>query len=149
MRGAGELLARAWNALRAALGRPGPGTPAKALGARGERAAAAYLGSRGYRVLARNAVVPMGEADLVCEDADGRTIVIVEVKTRRRGVNARSDTVPPEAAITARKRRKLRSIAAYLARANGWEDRPMRIDAVAVEVPREGEPRVRHTRRIA
>ena len=47
------------------------------LGRRGERAAARLLRSQGYRVLARNARVPMGEADLVCLAPDGKTVVVV------------------------------------------------------------------------
>ncbi|MCC6659438.1 MAG: YraN family protein [Phycisphaerales bacterium] len=104
-----------------------------ALGREGEREAERLLRRQGYRVLARNAVCPAGEADLVCEDPDGRTIVIVEVKTRRPGRGRSS--LRPEASVHSRKRRKLLAIARYLARANGWEGRPLRIDVVAVEWP--------------
>lgn len=91
----------------------------------------------------------MGEADLVCLDPDGTTVVIVEVKTRLRAGNARSDAIRPERSITARKRRKLREIAGHLARANAWQGRAWRIDAVAVEVFRDAEPIVRHWRGVA
>ena len=117
------------------------------LGKRGEDAAAKRLRSRGYRIIERNAVVPMGEADIVAEAPDGRTIVIVEVKSRRRanGQPVRSAVTPPEAAITRRKRAKLTSIARHLARANGWIDRPVRIDVIAVEYADEShEPVIRH-----
>ena len=52
-------------------------------GGRGERAAAQYLRKRGYRILAKNFLVPGGEADLVAEK-DG-LLVVVEVKTRSHG----------------------------------------------------------------
>lgn len=117
------------------------------LGPAGERAAARYLRRRGYRVLARNLHTVAGEADLVCEAPDRRTIVLVEVKSRRRieGQPQRSAEMAPEASVTAAKRRKLTAIARTLARLNRWEDRPMRIDVVAVE-RRESRPRwsVRH-----
>jgi len=117
------------------------------LGPAGERAAARVLRRRGYRVLARNLHTVAGEADLVCEAPDRRTIVLVEVKTRRRldGQPQRSAEMAPEASVTAAKRRKLTAIARTLARLNQWEDRPMRIDVVAVE-RRERRPRwsVRH-----
>lgn len=117
------------------------------LGRRGERAAARLLRSQGYRVLARNARVPMGEADLVCLAPDGKTVVIVEVKTRI--VRDGFDAVPPEANITAHKRRKLASIARHLVRTNGWETREVRIDVVAVEWRTDAARRCVTTRRCA
>lgn len=118
-----------------------------AWGLRGEDAAAALLRSRGFRVLGRSLRLHAGEIDILAEDPDGKTVVVVEVKTRvrREGQAARSASTPPEASITARKRRKLVSLARALVRANGWESRPLRIDVVAVEW-REGEdrPALRH-----
>lgn len=51
------------------------------LGARGERRAAWYYRLRGYRIVARNLRLNCGEIDLVARR--GRTVVIVEVKTRQ------------------------------------------------------------------
>jgi putative endonuclease len=122
-------------------------SPTRLLGRRGEDAAAALLRRTGYRIIERNAVVPMGEADIVAQAPDGRTMVIVEVKSRRRapGQPERSATTPPEAAVTRRKRGKLAAIARHLARANNWQDRPVRIDVIAVEFT-DGvrEPALRH-----
>ncbi|MBX3357141.1 MAG: YraN family protein [Phycisphaeraceae bacterium] len=135
------LFARTWAAL---LRRP-PETPAAAerrLGRAGERAAARLLRRSGYRILARNVRVPMGEADIVCVAPDRRTIVVVEVKTRRT-IPGRIQP-PPEANIHAHKRRKLLSVARHLAAANRWNDRPVRIDVVAVEWPARGKPILRH-----
>jgi putative endonuclease len=115
------------------------------LGPAGERAAAGLLRRAGYRVLARNVRVQGGEADLVCLAPDRRTIVVVEVKARRRGLSALSDQVPPEAAVHADKRRNLARIARTLARINRWTDRPLRIDVVAVEWP--ADPKARPTLR--
>lgn len=139
--------ARAWAWMRRAIGLwPRSGTRRDPLGQRGERIAAAYLRRRGYRVLARNLRVRAGEADLVCLDPDGRTIVVVEVKARRRGGDrtGASQEVRPEAAVGQRKRAKLRSVVAGIRRMNRWEGRPMRVDVVAVEWEARRRPIVRH-----
>lgn len=87
----------------------------------------------------------MGEADLLALDPDRRTIVLVEVKSRRTGA-ANISQPPPEAAITRDKRRTLVQILRYFARANGWSDRPLRIDVIAVEFPASATPVIRHHR---
>jgi uncharacterized protein (TIGR00252 family) len=53
----------------------------KPLGYLGERAAEKYLKRQGYKIVARGLLLRGGELDLVA--VDGRTIVFVEVKTRR------------------------------------------------------------------
>lgn len=132
--------------LRALGRRPGPSPSARdPLGPAGERAAAKFLRRAGYRILGRNLRVPMGEADLLCLAPDRRTIVLVEVKTRR--VNSSADhpaSPPPEASVHAAKRRKLTAILNHLAAANNWRSRPLRIDVVAVEWPDRGPPVLRH-----
>jgi len=74
-------------------------------GRAGEDAAAALLESHGYRILGRNVRVPGGEIDLVA--LDGAVLVFVEVKRRdsRRFGTALG-------AVDARKRRRLRELAA-------------------------------------
>ena len=114
-----------------------PAEAERALGRAGERAAARLLKRSGYRVLGRNVRVRIGEADLVCLAPDRRTIVIVEVKTRRMSATG-APTPPPEVNVHARKRAKLVAVTRYLAKANGWHDRPVRIDVVAVEWPARG-----------
>jgi len=111
------------------------------LGRAGERRAARYLKRHGYRVLGRNVRVSVGEADLVCEAPDKRTIVIVEVKTRRADV---AETFAPETAVNPAKARKLLQVAQSLIKRNGWADRPVRIDVVGVVWPERGRPSVRH-----
>lgn len=121
-----------------------PESAAKRLGRLGEREAWRYLRARGYRLLGRNVRVPMGEADLVCETPDGAGVVVVEVKSRARGVSERSDAIPPEAAVTPEKRRRLHAIAAHLRKCNGWQERPVRVDVVAVEFDAQGRATLRH-----
>jgi putative endonuclease len=87
----------------------------------------------------------MGEADVLAIAPDGRTVVLVEVKSRRvEAAPGAFAAPPPEASITAAKRAKLTAILRHLSRANGWSRRGLRIDAIAVEWPRVGEPTLRH-----
>lgn len=139
---------RAVRSLLSFLGLARPRSARDPLGPAGERAAARMLKRSGYRVLARNVRVRGGEADLVCLAPNRQTIVLVEVKTRRRGASgsAISNRMPPEASVHARKRANLARIARTLVRLNGWQGRPLRIDIVAVEWPAErgARPVLRH-----
>jgi len=84
-----------------------------------------------------------------------RPVVVVEVKTRRTatagrsggskrgGVNASRRS--PEAAITQAKTRKLYALLDLICKANNWQDRPKRIDIVAIDIPEtKGRPEIRH-----
>ncbi len=108
------------------------------LGRRGERFAERYLKRRGYRILRRGWRAGRDEADLVAVDPDGRTLVIVEVKTRR------SDAPPPEASIGRTKQYRLSRLADRLLKEPAMRGRPLRFDAVAIVWPADGEPEVRH-----
>jgi len=115
--------------------------PSDPVGRRGERVAARAMRKAGCRVLRRNFRVGIGEADLVCLANDRRTLVIVEVKARRRA----GDAGPaPEAAVTAQKRAKLVRVAHAAAARLKMTGAPLRIDVVAVEFPSRGRPVVRH-----
>ena len=99
--------------------------PRHLLGRRGEELAAEHLERLGYTVVARNHRTRYGEIDLVA--ADARTLVIVEVKTRRGRGN-------PWDNLDARKRAQVRRMGgAYL---NEVDDRPrrpnLRFDAIGV-----------------
>lgn len=122
------------------------GRDGRALGRAGENAAARLLRRSGYKILGRNVRLRAGEADLVCLAPDRATIVVVEVKTRLVGAAAPGAfrPPPPEANVHAHKRRTLAAVARSLARLNGWQNRPMRIDVVAVEWPPDGPPTLRH-----
>lgn len=137
-----------WSRLTAALrgGVPGGDPARRALGRRGEREACRFLRRAGYRVLGRNVCSPRGEADAVCLAPDGRTIVIVEVKSRRRpdDPDAAARQLPAEASVGVEKGRKLREVTRAIVRANRWDERPVRIDVVAVEWSQGRRPTVRH-----
>jgi putative endonuclease len=107
----------------------------KTLGRRGEALAAAHFERLGYRVLARNHRTRFGELDLVLADELERTIVFVEVKTRRLGSG------PPFDSLHEDKRAQVRTMAA--AWLNDVRDRPwaaeLRFDAVGVTLDGRGE----------
>lgn len=104
----------------------------KRLGHAGERFAAGWLEARGYLVVARNWRCPYGELDLVAE-RDGE-LIFVEVKTRR-GVAL---DAPEEAVTPAKRRRLVLAAQSYLAE-QGAEQRPWRIDVVAVSLAPSGK----------
>jgi len=120
--------------LRRACARPGA-----SLGVRGERLAAAHLKKQGYRVLERNLCVGDDEADLIALDPDGRTIVIVEVKTR-----ADEDVGPPEASVGGVKQHRINRLAARLQKRREYRDHPLRFDVIAVVLAADKEPVLRH-----
>lgn len=97
------------------------------LGVRGERAAARYLQRRGYVIVARGDRSRYGELDLVA--VDGRTVVFVEVKTRRSALDH-----PAEAVHQEKQRRLTRAATAYLKR-HRLLDYPVRFDVVAITWP--------------
>ncbi|MEX0586511.1 MAG: YraN family protein, partial [Pirellulales bacterium] len=98
------------------------------LGPRGERAAAKFLAKLGYQIIARGRRSALGELDLVA--VDGRTIVFVEVKTRRS-----HDAGHPAESITPEKQSKVtRAAVAYL-KYHGLVEHRSRFDVVAVTWP--------------
>lgn len=125
--GLGRLWTR-WRAWR----RPPP------LGQRGERAAARFLRRRGYHVVARGERDRIGELDLVA--VDGRTVVFVEVKTRR----SHDAGHPAEAVDEAKQRQLTRLALAYLKR-HGLLEYASRFDVVAVTWPNKvRRPQIQH-----
>ncbi len=110
-------------------------------GRRGERVAARWLRKNQFRVIGRNVSVGVGEADIVCIAPDKRTLVIVEVKARKLSDR---DRLPPEASVGAQKQHKLRLVAKALAKRPGFDNRPVRIDVIGVDLPAKGKPIVRH-----
>jgi putative endonuclease len=112
--------------------------PKKTLGQRGEAAAARYLRRRGYKVLARSDRFGPGELDLVM--LDRKTIVFVEVKTRRS-----RDAGDPAEAVDDNKQRRLTRLAVTFLKRYGLLEQPARFDVVAVTWP-EGRwrPKIEH-----
>ena len=107
------------------------------LGRFGEQVAADHLEAAGLVVLDRNWRCETGELDLVA--ADGDELVVVEVKTRRSLAYG-----TPAEAVTWSKLARLRRLAAAWLDAHDVHPGSVRIDVVAITVPRRGGPQVEH-----
>ena len=103
------------------------------LGRQGEDLAARRLRRLGYKIVARGHRSGFGELDLVA--VDGRTIVFVEVKTRRH-----TGAGTPAEAVTVDKQRRLTRAATAFLRLHGLMEYRSRFDVVAVVWPK-GERR--------
>ncbi|MCM2392956.1 YraN family protein [Streptomyces albipurpureus] len=114
-----------------------------ALGRYGEELAARLLIEIGMTILATNwRYGRIGEIDIVAQDGD--TVVVCEVKTRRPG------PFGPLAAVTPAKAERLRHLAeCWLHQHGGAPPGGMRIDAIAVVLPRRGAPLIEHVRGVA
>jgi putative endonuclease len=112
-----------------------------AVGRYGEKVAARHLEERGWQVLDRNWRGTGGELDLVALDGD--VLVAVEVKTR-----SGDGFGHPAEAVTPIKLRRLRRLTGEWlerhGRAAGRRFREVRVDVVAVTLPRAGAARVEH-----
>jgi putative endonuclease len=108
-----------------------------AVGRHGEDVAARYVQDAGWRVLERNWRGADGELDLVA--LDGAVLVTVEVKTRS-GVGFGH----PAEAVTPRKVARLRRLTAQWVAAHDVRPRSIRIDVIAVVLPRSGAAQVEH-----
>lgn len=108
------------------------------LGDAGERVAARHLHQKGYRLLARNLRFRFGEIDLMARAPDGRTVVVVEVKSGTGG------PIRPEVHVSPAKQRKLVALASQLIRRFALDDCPVRFDVVGVDFQENGSKQVRH-----
>ena len=109
----------------------------QAIGAYGEGRAARHLTDLGMTVLERNWRCDEGEIDIVLRD--GATLVVCEVKTRTSLVAG-----TPHEAITDEKLARLKRLGERWALERGVHPDGIRIDLVAVLVPRRGAPSVEH-----
>jgi putative endonuclease len=107
-------------------------------GEQGERRAARFLRRLGYHVVATRKRLRYGEIDIVA--VDGRTVVFVEVKTRRTDAGI----TPAEAVNDLRRRRLSRAAVAFL-KAHSLLDYPARFDIIEVVWPVTARrPTLRH-----
>lgn len=96
------------------------------LGRDGEDLAVQFLRRKGYHIVERNFKFGRGEIDIIARD--GKTLVFVEVKSRRSGRFG-----PPEEAVGRRKQRQLARLAlAYIQRERLYLRVDCRFDVVAV-----------------
>ena len=101
---------------------------AQRLGRSGERVAARYLRRRGFYIIAERVCSAWGEIDLVA--IQGRTVVFIEVKTRRSDAYGQ-----PEEAVTREKQRRLTLLALAFLRQHNLLDCKARFDVVSVLWP--------------
>jgi putative endonuclease len=112
--------------------------PEKSLGARGEDAAAKFLKRQGFHILARSLDSPLGELDIVAVDV--RTVVFVEVKTRRS-----DDAGRPSDAIDSRKEQRMTQAALAYLKSNRLLNYAARFDVVAITWPDNApKPMIEH-----
>lgn len=124
-----------WAAIRRYWPRGRAGRP---LGLRGEDVAARHLRRLGYKIVARSHRDRIGEIDLVA--VDGRTVVFVEVKTRRS-----ASAGHPAEAVDEPKQRRLARLALSFLRRHDLLEQPARFDVVAVTWPDDrSSPQVLH-----
>ncbi len=97
------------------------------LGRWGEQRAADYLRRRLFRIVACNYRCRYGEIDLIARR--GRTLVFVEVKTRR----SHSHGAPQEA-VTARKQQQIIATAQHYLTTQQPSMQTVRFDVIAVDV---------------
>jgi len=108
------------------------------LGRRGEDAAARFLRRLGYKIVARGDSAGPGELDLVA--VDGRTVVFVEVKTRK----SDEQGLPSEAVDLEKQRRLTRAALAFLKRHRLLEY-SARFDVVSITWPADRRrPEIEH-----
>jgi len=117
--------------------------PSRQTGKRGEALAARHLRRQGHTILARNLRTRFGEIDLLTRAPDGRTIVIIEVKTAAR-LPEQDSSFLPELRVNRDKQRRLVALATQIVRRHGLGRRPLRFDVVAVTLDAPAAQRVRH-----
>lgn len=108
----------------------------KSLGSEGESLAVAYLERQRYRIVERNFRCRGGEIDIVARD--GKTIVFVEVKTRK-------DTQygPPQLAVTPFKQRQISKAALTWLAKNRQLEASARFDVISIMFSGE-QPWIEH-----
>lgn len=110
----------------------------RSLGEMGEAQAARFLRRRGYTIVARGTRDSVGEIDLIA--VRQRTIVFVEVKTRR---SARDEH--PAEAVDLRKQQRLAHCALRFLKQRDLLEYPARFDVVAITWPPSARlPEIEH-----
>ncbi len=94
-------------------------------GRSGEDEAAKFLSRSGLKILDRNFRCPGGEIDIIA--GEGKTIVFVEVRSRRAGSLA-----TPEESVSGVKQKKILHAARWYLKKRGIENSAARIDVVAI-----------------
>jgi putative endonuclease len=111
----------------------------RSTGSRGEEIAASFLGQQGYRILERNFRCKGGELDIVARAPGERSLVFVEVKTRRDRSYG-----PPQLAVTPFKQRQISKAALTWLSRNRLHDSQARFDVIAILLEDDGQHSIEH-----
>lgn len=109
------------------------------IGNRGERIAVRHLKQLGYQILATNLLCGKQEIDILARSPDG-SVVVAEVKTVVNAANA----PPAELRADARKWKHVEQATHYLLKRYKLDNAVFRFDLIAVELPENAAPVVRH-----
>lgn len=99
----------------------------------GERLAREFLKERNYHIVETNYRCPAGEIDIVAQDED--CLVFIEVRTKRSLEFGR-----PEESITPTKQERMKATAWHYQQSHQDLPSSWRIDVIAVELDKKGEP---------
>lgn len=122
---------------------PAPADPLpgdkRTVGSLGEELATNFLTDRGFRILERNFRCKGGEVDIVARDPRDRSLVFVEVKTRRNlayGV--------PQLAVTPFKQRQISKAALTWLAQKRLQESSARFDVIAILLADDGRHGIEH-----
>jgi putative endonuclease len=114
------------------------------IGALGEQLAVEFLSGLGLTVLARNWRCRYGELDIIAADSGSGAVVFVEVKTRTGdGFGGWAEAVTPK------KLRRLRTLAALWLAQQDRRWAAVRIDVIGVRIGRTRTPEIHHLQGVA
>lgn len=111
----------------------------KGTGELGEEVAANFMIGHGYRILERNFRCKGGEVDIIARDPGDKSLVFIEVKTRRGlayGV--------PQLAVTPFKQRQISKAALTWLSKNRMHDTNARFDVIAILLHTDGRHAIDH-----
>ena len=125
------------------FGTPSPPAPTltgnKGTGILGEEVASNFMIARGYRILERNYRCKGGEVDIIARDPQDKSLVFIEVKTRRSlsyGV--------PQLAVTPFKQRQISKATLTWLSKNRLHDSNARFDVIAILLHTDGSHQIEH-----
>ncbi|MDD2582562.1 MAG: YraN family protein [Desulfuromonadaceae bacterium] len=111
----------------------------KGTGELGEEVAANFIIGRGYRILERNFRCKGGEVDIIARDPGDKSLVFIEVKTRR-GLSYGV----PQLAVTPFKQRQISKAALTWLSKNRLHDTNARFDVIAILLHTDGRHAIDH-----
>ena len=102
-------------------------------GRRGEELARQFLSKKGFHIIETNYRCPEGEIDIVARHKDCLVFIEVRAKTSH-------EFGSPEESVTAAKKKRLITVASRYRQAHDELPPQWRIDFVAVELDKKGQP---------